>query len=367
VSFDGYFLVFCLKVLPPEPWPLTVAGVPSYFTTDRNDDGPTPPIKRSSKSNIRISPEIDGRHVGEGVDDVFALVREFFIKARISITEMQYWNNFLVIVLEDRVTTLDKVPRAIARCPCYYLFEDEMGRPRDFPAHRIKEPTRDIADNGGYDILRPGVMLSSGKHPTEDVEVLTSSGVLVRDRLGNQYMTVASHGFPFGDKVFHPLAAHREIGQVIMKITYTDIAIVKLHEGVQFVNVTFENTLIGGPSIQLRQFVRAKETQIGSYIYMDNPFTGFVEGIYGPHSMLRMRSDDPYEPKQKWIKTRWDYFGQGSSRRMVDGICGSAIWNDQGMVVGFFRYAPNSGHFKDWCLSVSAEHVIDSGYCMAEN
>jgi len=205
-----------------------VVGVPSYFTTDPDDDGPSPPIKRSSKSNIRISRDFDGRNLEEKVDDVFELIVEFFTKANIPITEMQYWNNFLVIVLEDRETNLNNVPRSVACCPCYYLFEDEMGRPRDFPARRINEPTRDVVDNGQYGILRPGIMLSSGRHPTEDMEVLTSSGVLVKDRLGNQYMTVASHGFPFGDKVFHPLAGQREIGKVIMELSHTDVAIVKL-------------------------------------------------------------------------------------------------------------------------------------------
>lgn len=154
-------------------------------------------------------------------------------------------------------------------------------------------------------------------------------------------MTVASHGFPFGDKVFHPLAGQREIGKVIMELSHTDVAIVKLHEGVQFVNEAFDNTLVEGPPMQLRQFAQAKETQIGSYIYMDNPFTGYIEGTCGPHARLRVPSDDPYEPKQLWLKTRWDYLGQGFSQRMVDGICGSAIWDEQGKVPGFFGYAPS--------------------------
>ena len=179
-------------------------------------------------------------------------------------------------------------------------------------------------------------------------------------------MTVASHGFLFGTKVFHPLTGHREIGEVILEITHTDVAIVKLHEGVEFVNVAFENTLVGGPPVQLRQFARANETQTGSFIYMDNPFTGYIEGTHGPRAILRVPSDDPYEPEQRWIKTRWDYLGQGSNQRMGDGMCGSVIWNDRDMVVGFFRYAPTSGHFVDWCLSVSAEHVIDHGFSLVE-
>ncbi|KAE8312059.1 hypothetical protein BDV41DRAFT_540252 [Aspergillus transmontanensis] len=58
-------------------------------------------------------------------------------------------------------------------------------------------------------------------------------------------MTVASHGFPHGDSVFHPSAGAREIGRLIMEHTYTDIALVKLNENVQFLNETFEATSLG--------------------------------------------------------------------------------------------------------------------------
>jgi hypothetical protein len=47
---------------------------------------------------------------------------------------------------------------------------------------------------------------------------------------------------------------------------------------------------------------------------------------------------------------------------MVDGICGSAIFNDQGGVIGFCRYAPKAGLFTDWCMSVAADHLIKGGY-----
>ena len=140
------------------------------------------------------------------------------------------------------------------------------------------------------------------------------------------------------------------------------IPIVKLREGVEFVNETFENALDEGPPIRLQRFARANETKIGDYVYMNNPFTGYVEGTCGPHAWLRVPIDDLCEPRQEWIRTRWNYLGQESSLQIVDGTCGSAMWNDQGMVIGFFRYAPTSGRFLDWCVTVSAEHIIDNGW-----
>ncbi|KAL1982646.1 hypothetical protein VTN96DRAFT_1016 [Rasamsonia emersonii] len=151
-----------------------------------------------------------------------------------------------------------------------------------------------------------------------------------------------------------------------MEVTHTDIAIVKLHEGVQFINETFENTIVGGPPVRLQEFAQASEIHIGSELYMDNPFTGYAEGTCGPHSISRIPTDDPHKPEQLWIRTRWDYLGQGSSKQLEDGICGSAIWNGNNKVIGFFRYAPKSGQCVDLRFSVSAEHMMEKGFSIVD-
>lgn len=46
-------------------------------------------------------------------------------------------------------------------------------------------------------------------------------------------------------------------------------------------------------------------------------------------------------------------------------ICGSPIWDEiheNNRVLGFFRYAHTSGVFKDHCLIVAADHILDKGY-----
>lgn len=291
LSFDGHFLLFCLKELPPKPWPITVAGVPPYLTTDMDDDGPLPSIKRPAKSNIRLSHELD--YSGD-LEHVFSLIQDFFANASISATEIQYWNSFVIVVLEHRRADLALVPRTVARCPVYYLFEDEMGRPTSFPAHCLKQPMNEVIDNSNYNVLRPGVLISSGQHPTEQVETLTTSGVLVRDNLGFKYMTVASHGFPFGDRAFHPVVGGSDIGKVIIELTHTDVALVQLHQNVEFVNEVFENSVCEGmPAVQLKSLVPSHQIQIGSFVSLDSPFTGFIEGTTGAPAKLRVPSDDP--------------------------------------------------------------------------
>jgi hypothetical protein len=54
--------------------------------------------------------------------------------------------------------------------------------------------------------------------------------------------------------------------------------------------------------------------------------------------------------------------GQDSNRDMVEGVSGSAMWNEGHRVLGFFRYAPTEGLFRDYCLSVAADHLLEKGY-----
>jgi hypothetical protein len=141
-------------------------------------------------------------------------VKNLFINISVSITEIRYWNKFFVVVLESQITDMEQMPSETAQRPCYYLFENEVGRPHsnEYPARRAQEPCINIADDSIYDTLCPGVMIGSGRSQDTGIECLTSSGVLVKDFFGNRYMTVAFHGFPHGDKIFHARSGGREIG-----------------------------------------------------------------------------------------------------------------------------------------------------------
>lgn len=175
---DGYFLVFLFEVLPPKPWPVIIAGVQPYFTVDPNDNGPlAAPIKRSSRSLCRIYNELNARGLGGNqIDEAFDMLKKFFLDADISITELQYWGNFFIIVLENESTDLTIVPCAFGQVRCFYLYETEMGRPtRDnYTTRREQDPTVNVVDNTLYDHLRPGIMLSSGWDSKVNCEVLTS-------------------------------------------------------------------------------------------------------------------------------------------------------------------------------------------------
>jgi hypothetical protein len=90
VGFDGWILVYWLDVLPIKPWPKTIAGVPCYFTVDKNIGSPFPPSRPAHWGNPRIAQEVDGRNLSDW-DQLFQLIREHFNEVQIPITEVQYW------------------------------------------------------------------------------------------------------------------------------------------------------------------------------------------------------------------------------------------------------------------------------------
>ncbi|KAB8234266.1 uncharacterized protein BDW43DRAFT_318883 [Aspergillus alliaceus] len=237
-------------------------------------------MTESNRARIKVSENLDLRDNKAAVSLIFDLVRDFFASPDISITEVHEAN-------KDEI--LRAAPRPVA--------------------HNLPPP---VADDSSYEIIRPGVMLSSGKHPEEGWEILTSSGVLVRGHHGFEYMTVTAHGFPgslFDRKVYHAHSFNKTLGEAIIKLSYIDTVLVQLIKGVEFVNELFENTRMTVPPFKLTGFVQAAETRIGNDIFLDSLFSGFIEGTRGPHSLLRVPSDDPFEPEQVWIRCQWGYMG----------------------------------------------------------
>jgi hypothetical protein len=138
------------------------------------------------------------------------------------------------------------------------------------------------------------------------------------------------------------------------------VALVKLKSDKEFVNMTFQNDILT-ERMQLQRFVRAGRMR-GGIVMIDSPDTGLIEGTLRLSSYTRIPSDDHLEPEQNWIRTTWLYTGQDTSQDLPDGMCGSAIWDEDGSVFGFFRYAPKTGVMADWCAGLAADELMDRGY-----
>lgn len=115
---------------------------------------------------------------------------------------------------------------------------------------------------------------------------------------------------------------------------------------------------------RLKKFVSAKARPRFEIFNIDSPDTGSIAGTFMATSFQAIPLDDPNEPRQEWIFTTWLYQGENSATDLPAGMRGSAIWNDDGDVLGFLRYAINDGTMKGWCVGVAADELIKQGYTL---
>ena len=365
---DGYFMYYFLKELPPKPWPKTIAGLPPHFSESPEQlNGPMPRARLVGWRGGSIAEDRNYRDV-EDWDPLFDLINDHFQSLAISMTEVIYWGNQVTIVLEYRDTDLSKLPWKVAKVHCVYLYDDEMGRPSTPQARRLRDPVPGSPDESRYDdTLQPGVMVTSGYFPDQPTTFLsTTAGVMVEDEFGEQFVTVANRGFPTecGTDVMHPLPTDgRTIGNLVKEVPQTDIALVKLLGGERFLNVTFQNEINAEP-IQLKSLAQSCRT--GDLILLDSPYTGCIEGSVLASARQRIPADNDSLPEQLWVRTVWSYMGQDEGSALPDELCGSAIHNEEGQVVAFFRYAPQVGSMVNWCAGISARELIDQGFTLVD-
>lgn len=366
ISCDGYFVMLQLRTLPPKPWPLTIGGVPLYLTSVTSL-GPIPRARAVGWRNGSIAEDQNCQNM-ENWEPLFHIIKDHFQDLGVSIAEVMYWGNCVMIVLKHRDVDMGKLPSQAAKTRCLYLFDDEMGRPSAPQARRLTDPTQGNPDNSQYNTLQPGLRVTSSYMPSNpDMFLSTTSGVLLKDRVGNEFMTVASHRFPAecGTQVFHALPSNgRKIGELIMEVSHTDIALVKLQDTETFSNNTFQSDNSTIPQhTRLEKLVRVQGRQRFELVYLDSPDTGLIDGSFMATSFMAIPSDDN-SPEQQWVFTTWIYLGQDSAIELPEGMCGSAIWNDDGDVLGFFRYAPKEGVMKDWCAGIAADELINRGFTL---
>lgn len=85
-----------------------------------------------------------------------------------------------------------KLPGRAANVPCYYFYDDELARITELQARLLSEPdTRKPPDDSPYRYLQPGVRVSSDYTPSMLRMIQsTTTGVLVMDERGNEFLTV---------------------------------------------------------------------------------------------------------------------------------------------------------------------------------
>lgn len=358
---QGVFLILYVTELPPLPWPLTVAGLPLYIATNEFDI-PWPFGTPKNHSRSHVLEDIDAQEYVS--DEIFMTVIKWFDEcSNVTISSILWSAGTWHVTIPDDCNTSD-LPSRVCRASCSYLYQSEVPEQPE-AAFRQQHPAT-IRDESAYDILRPGVMVSSDKFLGDGPvpprsELFTTAGVLVKDKHGDEFVTVANHGFPLGEEtVFHPSPRGTVIGTVERRLGETDLALVRLRDGVIFENKCFQST--SHPTvIEFTQVVESvNELKLGDVLHMDNPFTGHIESVYYGTARRRIPR---YEnsPEFLWVTQDWGYFGQHADSIPAEGSCGSAVWDNNGKLVCFFRYLTKSGPRANFGFGISAMELKNFG------
>ena len=354
------YLIIRVQKMPPKPWPLTVGGLPVQFRTDKWVES----FDRGRMGRGRkFLEDLDLQRTIDYNQDVLRQAVRVFQELKIKVRDIFWFGGFWQITIPDG-TDIKLLPSSIASNPAFYRTKSEAPNP-DPEALRSKPPQGVEYDDTTYTtapnaLLRPGIMLSSSVRTiirngeSEESFKTTTSGILVTNRKGQMFITVATHGFEEDGLVYHP-NPHKGtvIGRIIESLPGTDISIARLNPSLRYVNETF-GTFAEPDGIRMNGISPAYPPHLRVYdaLSMYNPFSGSCEGV-----TMALGATIPEEGDKDYVAHVWNLFENGDEP--VDGSCGSPILDAEGKVVGLFRFkAANSS----LCLSVSVIELREFGY-----
>ncbi|KAI5780476.1 hypothetical protein EDC01DRAFT_730687 [Geopyxis carbonaria] len=348
ITFSAPFLVVRCRKLPPMPWPISIAGVPLWFTKDLAAlpiEFGMPGLGREVSFTSAVLSHLKV-HTAE-FESLMIILRYRFNVEILSIL----WTGNRYLITVPGVTEIRRLPENMMGLLITYKYADDEDRISAVVAHRkLANVVRDDTDYTPH--LRPGVMMSC---ETDDgQELLMTSGIPVRDpQDGQVYITTTTHNktFPPGEqKVWHSTGSHSEIGKVQRALGHTGISLIRLHAGISYGQGTFGN-------IPLR-YMREPDIPVGDHVFFNSPFSGYCDGIVS--AVEFRRTPGPY-----WstVTVLWIYVGQ----EPMEDLCGSAVWDKQGNVVALFRCADKNIK-NGFALATSVLPLIKAGMqiCKAE-
>ena len=353
-------LVFRVDNLPSKPWPLSVGGLPTHFTTSEHSD----PF---AKGSIGRGPKALTQINLKEVDFSYQVLRQAlteFENLKINFREMIWFGGFWKIIIKGSLQ-IQSLPSFIGSSPAFYRTESEEPEP-DPAALRQRPPQGTNFDDSNYAInsdalLRPGIMVSSSLFTitkpdgsTQRTFNSTTSGILVADQLGELFITVASHGFENDGLVWHPdPRTGQVIGRIQRSIPGADISLVKLNTGLRYVNETFgSNNQPNGTRLKELTPTHPPHLRVYDQVNMNNPFSGSAEGV-----VMGLGAKVIVEGQQGYVMHQWHHFENGD--QPVDGSCGSPVVTSKAGVVGLFRYKQVGSSV---CIAVSALTLRENGY-----
>jgi hypothetical protein len=154
----------------------------------------------------------------------------------------------------------------------------------------------------------------------------TTSGVLLQNLIGDKFVTAASDAISNTGEIYQQYTPNEftEIGKAVDEISFTDVAIVQLSDGVTFENETFETEDGGAPTFT-RLFGESEDVFQFSQVYLNSPFTGYGDGV-GAATSIKIENTPSVHPEEdglRFIAYEWFFTGQvegeGPGIRPPDG------------------------------------------------
>lgn len=375
---------FQLDSLPQSPWPLTVGGLPITISAGNKGKGTLFPKQTLSPSRMNICQDLAGFDLASTTVllDLTKRLNEEFQKIvpSIRLVELMHTTDgslYAVLDVYDIYSVLASLPAEIANIRLGYIRNVDIKRPEwaNLPAKRdiTPQPAHGIIDDTLYNTLRPGVIVCSRTlkehaHPTW---FSTTSGVMVENQAGNRFITAASHGI--GTEEIWQISQGgegRAVGQAVQEISFTDVSLVQLKQGIDFENETFENSAGQAPRFTRLFGEDRSDQRVDGKCYLNSPYTGDMDGVIIMTSVKLEASTHPTEDAMRYILYNWVYLGQEEAAtdkaRPPNGTCGSAIWNDDGVILGFYHYYLQDGLFAGYAATVNASEVVKAGYHLAK-
>ncbi|KAK3168195.1 hypothetical protein OEA41_004641 [Lepraria neglecta] len=341
VTASPPFLVVRCETLPPRPWPVTVAGLPLFLTTSK-DQEPLNLGARARGPKINIKGEIIRWKTPEMQTfiEIFEALKG--IGAEVERVQWIGWAFLVLAAQEPDKDWKSRLPSTINNIYVGYIFGEVAVTEH---ALRTKLPTDRDHDDTAYSNLRPGIKLACRTEPEDpkdtDAYIATTAGICVESPGGKKYITLASHGFEstVGSEVRHPSLQGRLLGFVAKNFGETDISLCELNPGVSYSRETFSVADPTAPEVKPFREIIANPAKllVGDLIIMDTAFNGRCEGNLIKVELQKIPADDPISEKVEYALGSFGYFGNGREK-LYDGCCGGVLWNENCDVIGQFRF-----------------------------
>lgn len=366
-------------ITPPNPVPLTVGCVAVNFlppldqfvdSIDDTDSITTPyvnprgtdPLRPLRLPRWRLPTASQWETVANCVFSLVNVAAITFYSGRLHVEILQDGREYLTRSL----------PPYIGGITVFYHHQSNSywGNLESQTIERVIDPLREghsglREDNTDYlarGQLGPGVRVESSVAtdigPYARFSRATTAGVLLRNTSGLERVTVACHGFPEANAVYHPTNAQHCIGEVHERMQADDLGLVKLAPSAKFSN---ESYFQAQPPKRLLQY---NELQQGEWYAADGIPTGIIYLMTNG-----IRSMPPPNPPGHREEIKFNVWRHELAFESIgptggeakEGLCGAPIVHDDegGGVAGFFHFTNGKQSF-----SPILDNLINQGWAI---